>query len=53
MKKVIVMPDELHESLKEMARKKNLSINAIIRMALSEYIEINKKPQVSSKASLR
>lgn len=37
----IVLSKELKEKIKELASKKNISQNALIRLAISEYIERN------------
>lgn len=37
----IVLTTELKEKIKELANKKNISQNALIRLAISEYIERN------------
>lgn len=37
----IVLSKELKEKIKELANKKNISQNALIRLAISEYIERN------------
>ena len=38
-----VLPKELKDKAVELAKKKNISQNALIRLALSEYIERNKQ----------
>ena len=35
----VVLPKELKAKIKEIADKKSLSLNALVRLALSEYIE--------------
>lgn len=37
------LPAKLYDELKEVAEKKNISMSAFIRMALTEYIEQQKK----------
>ena len=37
----IVLSKDLKEKIKEFANKKNISQNALIRLAISEYIERN------------
>lgn len=37
----IVLSKELKEKIKELAKKKNISQNALVRLAISEYIERN------------
>lgn len=37
----IVLSEELKEKIKELAKKKNISQNALVRLAISEYIERN------------
>lgn len=37
----IVLTEELKEKIKELANKKNISQNALVRLAISEYIERN------------
>lgn len=37
----IVLTTELKQKVKEMAEKKSISINALVRLALSEYLERN------------
>lgn len=37
----VVLPTELKEKIKELTKKKNISQNALIRLAVSEYIERN------------
>ena len=37
----IVLTEELKQKIKELANKKNISQNALIRLAISEYIERN------------
>ena len=37
----IVLTKELKEKIKELAKKKNISQNALVRLAISEYIERN------------
>ena len=37
----IVLSEGLKEKIKELAKKKNISQNALIRLAISEYIERN------------
>lgn len=44
MRKLIVLPDGLHESIKRIADSKNLSINALIRMILTEYVNVLEEP---------
>lgn len=42
-KKICVTINEnLHEELKKLAQKNNISVNALIRIALSGYLETNK-----------
>lgn len=38
----IVLNEELKKQTQELAKKKNISLNAIVRLALSELIERNK-----------
>lgn len=38
----IVLNEELKNQAQELAKKKNISLNAIVRLALSELIERNK-----------
>ena len=38
----IVLNEELKKQAQELAKKKNISLNAIVRLALSELIERNK-----------
>lgn len=37
----VVLPKELKDKIKELAKKKNISQNALVRLAISEYIERN------------
>lgn len=37
----VVLTKELKEKIKELAKKKNISQNALVRLAISEYIERN------------
>ena len=37
----VALTADLKQKVKEMAEKKNISINALVRLALSEYIERN------------
>lgn len=37
----VVLPKDLKEKIKELTKKKNISRNALIRLAVSEYIERN------------
>jgi metal-responsive CopG/Arc/MetJ family transcriptional regulator len=37
----VVLPKELKVKIKEMAIKKNISRNALIRLALTEFLERN------------
>ena len=37
----VVLTAELKEKVKEMAKKKNISINSLVRLALTEYLERN------------
>lgn len=37
----VVLPKELKEKLKEVAKKKNISQNALVRLAITEFIERN------------
>lgn len=38
----VVLTKELKEKIEEFAKKLNISRNALVRLALSEYIERNK-----------
>lgn len=38
----LYLKKELKKSIDELAKKKNISTNSLIRMALSEYLENNK-----------
>ena len=38
----VVLPKELKDKTKEYADKKSLSLNAIVRLALTEFLEGNK-----------
>ncbi len=40
--KSLIISEDLKKRAEEVARKKDLSLNAVIRIALSEYIERNK-----------
>lgn len=35
----VVLPKELKDKLKEAAKKKNISQNALVRLAITEFIE--------------
>lgn len=35
----ILLPDELYENLKKDAKKKNISLASVVRIACSEYLE--------------
>lgn len=37
----IKIPESLHQSLTELARKKNISMAALVRIILTEYLEKN------------
>lgn len=37
-----VIPKELKKQIEELAKKKNISRNALVRLALSEYLERSK-----------
>lgn len=37
----VVLSKELKEKIKELTKKKNISQNALVRLAISEYIERN------------
>ena len=36
-----VLPKDLKDKIKELADKKSLSLNAVVRLALSEFLERN------------
>lgn len=38
----IVLSEELKKAIQEISKKKNISQNALVRLAISEYIERNK-----------
>lgn len=38
----VVLSKELKDKIKELAAQKNISQNALVRLAISEYIERNK-----------
>ena len=38
----VVLPKELKDKIKHLAEQKSLSLNAVVRLALSEFIERNK-----------
>lgn len=38
----VVISEELKEKIEEYAKKKNISRNALVRIAISEYLERNK-----------
>jgi predicted transcriptional regulator len=35
----VVLPEELKNKIQELAKKKNISLNSIVRIALTEYLE--------------
>ena len=37
----IKIPENLHQSLTELARRKNISMSALVRIILTEYLEKN------------
>lgn len=37
----VVLPKELKDKIKVLANKKSLSLNAVVRLALSDFIERN------------
>lgn len=43
MKRSLDIPDYLYESLQEMAKKKGITVAALIKLACSEYIEKENK----------
>lgn len=40
--KTLILSDDLEKEAKKIAEKKEISLNCLIRIALSEYIERNK-----------
>ena len=45
MKKLIDVPDEVMESLKEESKRLGISLNALIKLILHEYFRIMKEDQ--------
>lgn len=45
MKRSIYFPDQLYEQLEKLAEKKNISVASLVRLIITDYIEMENNKQ--------